>query len=588
MASAEDLKGILGRIDGHGYRAYKDITGSFAFEAMTLHIDHVQGDPFAAPSKLRVRLPMSEAGIPPELFGSAARSLACSDFLARQMRLAIRSHGGPREGSGKSGVIQVDAGGQEVIERTAVVIDPDWVEARVELGLPAAGRRVLGRQAESMLCHDLPRIAREALCWDRLPRDEAREFVECIENQEYLRRQLAERGLVAFVGDGSILPRESGASDRPLPRGGAAAFRSPEALRVTLPLANPIPGPDGPCREITGMAIGRGVTLVVGGGYHGKSTLLRALERGVYPHIPGDGREWVVSSPGLVKIRAEDGRRVEQVDISAFINNLPQERSTTAFSSDDASGSTSQAANIVEAIEVGASGLLLDEDTSATNFMVRDARMQALVNKRDEPITPFLERVREIYDTLGVSTVLVMGGCGDYFDIADRVIAMREFQPEDVTDEARRIAREHGSTRQIEVAAPLARIADRAPQSGSFDASRGRRPVKVDAKRVDHILFGNDAIDLKGVEQLVDLSQTRAVGNAIHLASQRFMDGETSLARVLDLLEAFFDEEGLDPLAPFYRRDHHPGNLARPRRFEIAAAINRLRTLRMRQLRSAS
>ena len=588
MPSADDLRRTLGRIDGRGYKAYKEIQGSFEFPRFALHVDHVQGDPYATPSKLRVRMPMREAGLPPLLFEGAVRRLACEDFLARRVQAATRRGGREPRGSGKSGLIEVDAGGQEVLERTAAVVTPDWVEIRLQLGLPAAGRRVLGRQAESLLCRDLPRIAEAGLCGSKRAHDDARRFVECVENQEHIRARLGELGLVAFVGDGAILPRESGASDCPLRGPQALPFLSPEPLRVSVPVPNPVEGLDGPVDSVTGMGIRRGVTLIVGGGYHGKSTLLHALERGVYPHVPGDGREWVVSAPDLVKIRAEDGRRVEQVDIGAFITHLPRGRSTTAFASDDASGSTSQAANIVEAIEAGATGLLLDEDTSATNFMLRDARMQALVNKEFEPITPFVDRVRELYDTLGVSTVLVMGGCGDYFDVADCVISMREYRPLEVTDEAKRIATEHGSGRRSEARAPLDWITPRIPLPESFDPSRGRREVKIDARDLDLIQFGSDAIDLRCVEQLVDRSQTRAIGSAIHLATQRFMDGRATLREVIERLEAFFDERGLDELDPFHRREQHPGNLARPRRFEIAAAINRLRTLRMRQRTPAS
>lgn len=583
VSTVDELRRILNRIDGRGYKAYRDIRGAFDFGDFTLHVDHVQGDPFAAPSKLRARVPQRRAQLPRSLFENAVRRTAFEDFLARRVRSAIRGGGAERRGSGKSGLVSVDAGAQEVLERTAVVVRDDWVEVRLQAGLPAAGRRVLGRQAEAMLCGSLPEIVEAALTWRRLPQVDARRFVECVENQEHIRGQLDRLGLVAFVGDGSILPRESGASDRPLRGRDAVAFRSPESLRVALSLANSIPGPDGPRDSIVGMGVRKGVTLIVGGGYHGKSTLLRALERGVYPHVPEDGRECVVSDRHLVKIRAEDGRRVEQVDISAFISDLPQGRSTTAFSSDDASGSTSQAANIVEAIEAGATGMLLDEDTSATNFMVRDARMQALVHKEHEPITPFLERVREIYDKLGVSTVLVMGGCGDYFDVADTVIVMREFRPFDATDEAKKIAAERGSGRRTEAGSPLTGISQRIPLAESFDPSRGRRDVKIDAKALDHILFGSDAIDLRSVEQLVDLSQTRAVGDAIHLAAERFMDGEATLHQVIGRLEEFFDRRGLDELNPFYHPEHHPGNYARPRRFEIAAAINRLRTVRMRQ-----
>jgi predicted ABC-class ATPase len=581
--SAEDLRRVLRRIDGRGYKAYRDIRGAWTLGRVTLHVDHVQGDPFAAPSRLRLRVPVEAAGFPAELQTGPVRRLALEDFLVRAAARAAA--GGVRRGSGKSGALFVDAGGQQVIERTAAVVTPGFVELRLQAGLPAAGRRVLGREAEALLCQDMPDLADEALLFESHDPEAIRRFVEGVENQEHLRALLPEHGLVAFVGDGAVLPRESGASDRPLRGPDVVPFRSPDSLRVELPLCNPVDTPEGPRETVSGMGVPRGVTLIVGGGYHGKSTLLQALERAVHPHVPGDGREWVVSDRALAKVRAEDGRRVEQVDISAFIDNLPQGRSTTAFSSDDASGSTSQAANIVEAVEAGASGLLLDEDTSATNFMVRDARMQALVHKEHEPITPFVERVRELYERLGVSTVLVMGGCGDYFEAADTVVTMREFQPSETTEEARRVAAEHPSGRRVEAAEPLASVTERVPQAQSFDASRGRREVKIDAKGRDLVLFGSDPIDLRCVEQLVEVSQTRAVGHAIHLAAIRFMDGEATLREVVEQLEALFDAEGLDALDPFHRPGHHPGNFARPRGLEVAAGINRLRTLRMRQRR---
>ena len=579
----DDLRGTLARIDGRGYRAYKDIAGAYAFDAFTLFIDHVQGDPFAAPSKVRVRVSQNAANLPPALFEQPVRRLALEDFLARQVRRAIRQTAQGGRGTGKSGLIAIDAGGQEVLERTAVVVSPEWVEARLQVGLPAAGRRVLARQAQAMLCDELPQIARRGLHWENLPQQQARAFVECVENQEHIRAKLAESGLVAFVADGSILPRESGASDRPLSPEQAVAFQSPESLRVSITVPNPAGGPHGSATDVSGMGIPTGVTLIVGGGYHGKSTLLRALERAVYPHVPGDGREYVVTGRDAVKIRAEDGRRVEKVDISPFIADLPYGRSTTAFDGDDASGSTSQAANIVEAVEVGATTLLLDEDTSATNFMVRDARMQALVHKEHEPITPFVDRVGELYATLGVSTVLVMGGCGDYFDAADTVIMMRDYLPIDATADAKRVAHDHATRRRMEAGRPVATTTARIPLAESFDPSRGRREVKIDAKAVDLILFGTEPIDLRGVEQLVDLSQTRAVGYAIHLATTRFLDGRATLADVMDAVERFFNDQGLDALDPFHRAERHPGNFARPRKYEIAAAINRLRTVRMKQ-----
>jgi predicted ABC-class ATPase len=567
MPTLNELRRALRRIDGRGYKAYKEIAGRYAEGELALFVDHVQGDPFAAPSRLRARLPNPW---PPELFASRVRQIALEDFLARAVARAIRRGGGGRRGSGKSGLVAIDAGGQEVLERTAVVACGDFVEARLEVGLPAAGRRVLGREAEALLCDALPRAVRTGLC--EAPGEEARRFVECVENQEAIRAQLRERELVAFVGESAILPRESGVSDRPLRD--AVPFRAPEELRIELEVPNP-PG------RVAGMGLPRGVTLIVGGGYHGKSTVLRALERGVYPHVPGDGREWVVTDPDAVKVRAEDGRRVERVDISSFIGELPGGRATTAFSTDDASGSTSQAAGIVEAIEAGASAILMDEDTCATNFMVRDARMQALVPTEDEPITPFVDRVRELHDALGLSTVLVMGGSGDYFDAADTVIAMRAYRPEVATARAQEIAGSHATGRRRESTTPLRRPAPRAPLAESVDPSRGRRDVKIDARAVDELGFGTQRIDLRCVGQLVDRSQTRAVGHALHIARERLMDGKTPLPEVLDALEARLEADGLDALSPF-GRGRHPGNLARPRRHEIAAALNRLRTLRMR------
>ncbi len=581
MKTIQNLKDTLARIDGKGYKAYKDIEGMYDFDSYILAIDHVQGDPFAAPSKIRVRLPQHMAHIPSPLFNTPVRCIALQDYLSRLTRQAIYDTAQGRRGMGKSGLISIDAGDQEVLQRTAVVIKPQWVEARLQVGLPASGRTILGRQAQAMFCEELPKIVDYSLRWHNLPQEEGEEFVACIENQEFMRAQLDRLGIVAFIADGSILPRESGASDRPLAKD-AIPFDSPESLRVTLSLANPLS--QRPCKNsISGMGIPKGVTLIVGGGYHGKSTLLHALERSVYPHIPGDGREYIVTSRDSVKIRAEDGRRVEKVNISPFINNLPYERSTTAFSSDDASGSTSQATNIVEALEVGAQVLLVDEDTSATNFMVRDARMQALVHKDHEPITPFLERVRGLYDDMGVSTVLVMGGSGDYFDYADTVIMMRDYLPYDVTTEAKQIAQDYPTHRADETSAPLHHITERIPLAESFDPSRGKRDVKIDAKARDLILFGTEPIELRCVEQLADLSQTRAIGYAIHLAAERLMDGKATLREIVSMIEQFFDEHGLDSLDPFHRGEHHPGNFARPRSYEIAAAINRMRTLRMSQ-----
>ena len=566
MGSADELLRTLRQIDGRGYKAYKDLRGIWELEGATLFIDHVQGDPFAAPSRMRLRVGASAAGWPDALLASRERHIAFEDFLARSVDRAITAAVRGGRGSGKSGQVFVDAGRQAILERTAATATDEFVEVRLEVGLPAAGRRVLAREAETLLVEELPALADAALHATAASENAALRHAETAENHAHLQAQLAGGGWVAFVPNGARLPRASGASQRPLDED-VIAFESPPSLRVELELKNPVDGSS----TIPGMGIPKGITLVVGGGYHGKSTLLQALERAVFPHIPGDGRESVATLPRSVKIRAEDGRRVAGCDIHAFIDALPGGRSTRHFTSDDASGSTSQAANIVEALEAGAELLLLDEDTSATNFMVRDARMQALVAGEREPITPFVDRVRELYETLGVSTILVMGGSGDYFDVADTVIEMREYRPRDATAEARRIARDQVTGRHGEARVPLARVAPRVPVSSSLDPSKGRREVRIDVRGTDELGFGSERVDLRAVEPLVEASQVRAIGYTL-VAARRWMRDGATIPEVLDALEAWLDLEGIEALDA-------RSNLARPRRFEIAAALGRLRSL---------
>ncbi|MEW6547039.1 MAG: ABC-ATPase domain-containing protein [Bacillota bacterium] len=570
MVTSEDLRSILRRIDGRGYKAYLDIKGSYQFPGFRLYVDRVQGDPFASPSEVRVVVPQDLARFPADLYQDRFRRLGLEDFLLRTLAAALGRQARGHRGTGTSGLMAVMPHGQEILWRSAISVNAERVEARLVVGLPAAGRTVLGREAEAMLLGELPRAVMSALYWERIDRDQARRWAYLAEDQEYIREELPRRGLVAFVANGAILPRESGVSDRPLREGRVIPFVSPPSLEVEFFLPN-----GGPVR---GMGIPRGVTVIVGGGYHGKSTLLRALERGVYGHIPGDGRELVVTVPGAVKIRAEDGRRVEKVDISPFISYLPFGQDTRCFSTESASGSTSQAANIVEALEAGADVLLLDEDTSATNFMIRDARMQMLVSREKEPIIPFLDRVRSLWEHMGVSSVLVMGGSGDYFDVADTVIMMDAYRPHDVTARAREIAAAMPTRRRPEEPAPMARPVSRIPLGDSLDPSKGGR-VKISARGTEHIRFGREDIVLDCVEQIVDEGQVRFTGDALYWMARNCLDGRRTLREALDMLVARVEKEGLDVVAP---PGPPPGDYAWARPLEVAAALNRLRTLRVR------
>jgi predicted ABC-class ATPase len=571
MASRTDdnLRQSLRRIDGRGYKAYKDIRGEYRFPKFTLFIDYVQGDPFASPSRLRVRVPQSVANYPAQTFRNRSRRIGLENYLLSVFALVAREVAG-RKGSGKSGLIAIDAPGQELLARTAMHVSADFVEAQFAVGLPAQGRRVLGRAAAGMLCDDLPRIVETALHYKNNRADMIDSYTAVSEDADYLRQQLAEQGLVAFVANGAVLPRRSGVDERPLRGESVVKWQSPPEMEVSIDLPN--------AGQVTGTGIPAGVTLIVGGGFHGKSTLLNALEQGIYNHKPGDGRELVVTVPDAVKIRAEDGRRVAGVDISPFINNLPFGQDTTAFSSDNASGSTSQAANIMEALELGSQLLLIDEDTAATNFMIRDRRMQALIAKENEPITPFIDRVKQLYTEHGVSTILVIGGSGDYFDVADRVMGMEAYRAQDLTSEVQAIAEAYRTEREAEGGAQFGGINGRIPTPRSLNPRKGRRDVSIKTRGWDTILFGEEAIELSAVSQLMDSSQTRAIADAINYARVNYMDGKRPLREVLDLVMADIDERGLGGMNARYGQDY-----AAFRKFELGAAINRLRSLRMKQ-----
>jgi len=569
----ENLLSILRRIDGRGYKAYKDLRGKYDFSKFLLFIDYVQGDPFASPSRCRVRVAQENAGFPRDLYASKSRRVATQDYIARQFAKALQAGVSGNRGTGKSGLITIDRCGQEVLERTAVVVCEHYVEARISVGLPARGRTVLGRQAAEMLTQELPEVVEKSLFYSSLNAGDLRRHVGTVEDQDYLRERLPEMGLVAFVGNGAVLPRKSGVSDLPLKGDQVVPFYSPPELEVEVELPN--------AGRIKGMGVSEGVTLIVGGGYHGKSTLLRALERGVYNHIPGDGREQVVTVPDAVKIRAEDGRRIEKVNISPFINNLPFGRDTEAFSSDEASGSTSQAANIIEALEMGTHLLLVDEDTSATNFMIRDMRMQHLVTKEKEPITPFIDRVQQLA-RLEVSTCIVIGGSGDYFDVADTVIMMDNYSPRLVTAAAKRISAEFQTSRKPEGGEDFNPPGKRCPDGAGLDPTRGRK-VKIAARGLRVIAYGRQNIDLTSVEQLVDTSQTRAIGDLIHYIATRYINGSRPLAEAINLAMQDIEEKGLDIISPYYGQ--HPGDYAMPRPLEVAAAFNRLRSLRIASVR---
>ena len=567
MQSATELKQLLDRIDHRGYPAYKDTKGQYQFQGYIFSIDHVQGDPFASPSKVSVQVKGSTAGFPEELYKGRHQRAALQDEMTRQFYHAIQKYVFRAKGSGKSGLISVSKCGQEVLERTACEINPKNgdVKLRFEVGFPANGRTINARELEKIVFGFLPECVEQSLFYKNCDKKRVRSIIDLAEDQQYIRDELEKKDLIAFVANGAILPRESGVSDKPMK--GAVRFQSPKEMEVTMKL--PHKG------EISGMGIRRGVTLIVGGGYHGKSTLLKALELGVYNHIQGDGREYVITKDDAMKIRAEDGRSIKKTDISMFINDLPNGKDTRGFYTEDASGSTSQAANVIESMEAGASVMLIDEDTSATNFMIRDELMQRVIHRDMEPITPFIDRILELYQEYGISTVIVAGSSGAYFHIADTIIQMDRYEPKEITKLAKETAKDFPAMSGMENPAEKP-VFVRCPRQG-----RGFKPndrIKMKTMGKEMVQINRETIDLRYVEQLADTEQVSALGYCVRYAEKYLFQGKDTIQNVVDKLEEKICREGLSSLC---ESNTSVANLAMPRRQEIFACLNRYRGLNL-------
>lgn len=572
MKTAAELQTLLRQIDHKGYPAYKDTRGKYQFQQYVLSIDHVQGDPFAAPSKVSLIVPGRVAGFDRACYESHVRKIAFQDYLLRRMAAKIRDFSFKAKGSGKSGLLSVSHPGQEILERSACTVNTGTgdLTVRMEIGFPANGRTINSGELAKILFDFLPVCVRQTLLASSCPKDGLEKVLFLADDQQFIREELKKRDLVAFVANGAVLPRKSGVS--PLPMKEAVAFVSPSSMEVTLKLPH--------LGELKGMGLKKGVTLIVGGGYHGKSTLLEALELGVYNHINGDGREYVITDDTAMKLRAEDGRSIQKTDISMFIRNLPNGRDTKAFYTEDASGSTSQAANTVEAMEAGSEVFLIDEDTSATNFMIRDELMQRVVSREVEPIIPFIDRVRELYEDYGISTILVAGSCGSYFHKADCILQMNKYRPMEITELAQKEAESFPYTLG---AAPQAEKPDftRVVKRDAAFAKDDRIKLRTDG--VDGFSVNREEVDLRYVEQLVDAEQLTALAHMLKYMKLHDFDGKRTLGQAVEVVYQRMETKGFGAFCGSDRGEGDggavPGNLAIPRRQELYAALNRCREL---------
>lgn len=592
MKQSEDLRRLLESIDRKSYPAYKSAQGVYQFGNFMLSIDHVQGDPFASPSKVSITVNHQKAGYPADFFDQPWKKTALEDYLIRQFGKEIAQYNFKAKGSGKSGLIAISSPGPEILSRTACDCTKTGITARFEVGFPANGRTINSGELIRILFDFLPRCVRNVFFYANRNPKEVKAVIDLAEDQQFIREELKRLHLTAFIADGAVLARESGVSSRPMKD--CVPFASPESQKITLSL--PHKG------ELSGMAVHEGITLIVGGGYHGKSTLLKALELGVYNHIAGDGREYVITDDTAMKLRAEDGRSINQVDISLFINDLPNKKNTKNFSTPDASGSTSQAAAVIEGWESGSRVFLIDEDTSATNFMLRDELMQQIISRDKEPITPFIERARDLYEKAGISTIMVAGSSGAYFYIADTIIQMDCYRPLDITAATKEACAKFGedpTTHAPGFVLPARgrRLAvEKASGSGfsgrgSYRERGGRKEsgygqgmergsqgreerIKTKVHGKDSLQVGKEQVDLRFVEQLIHNEQTAALAQMMRYCIANQLFARYSVEQIADLLWAQIQQKGLPSISD---TSYAAMGLCLPRRQEIFACLNRYR-----------
>ena len=401
-------------LDGKPYGTYKNLaTREWDFGDFVLEFIHVQGDPYAPASRVLLRAKLATLGYAPEWGSDFEHRLSLSDFLYRRLGRMVQERY-----PGKDAAVVFDTAGPEMLVRNSLWIDNGEIRACLQVRLPGEGRKIQAELAAEILTMVMPDLVAAGLYYTQGDEPAMQRHYRVLAERREILAQLDGRGLCAFVPDGAVLPRASGLSEMPLE--GAVPFAAPAELAVTLNACG---------REIRGMGIPKGITVITGGAFHGKSTLLQALVRAVYPHVPGDGREGIVVDDTALRVGVEDGRSVRGTDLSMFVRDLPGGISTKDFSTLSASGSTSEAANLLEAMEAGARTFLIDEDSSAVNFLIRDVRVRKLLGDEREPLIPLTDRIRSLASA-GMNFILVAGACGDYLDLADNIIVMANYKAE--------------------------------------------------------------------------------------------------------------------------------------------------------------
>jgi predicted ABC-class ATPase len=562
MIDKKEFIEIIEGIDGRSREEFAKLVGDFDFSRYVVKIGRLRPDGRSFP--LSVRVPQIIAGFPEEIFETPIRRMALEDYLIRNLATAIEEISSFDEEGVAYRNIEIATPGQKILPRTSMLVSDEYIETHLAVRLPLRDELIDGEKLEDIFFEELQELVVSTLIYCNLDYDELSSFLDIMEDAGRIRQLLASQGLISFVGEGSLLKREPFTDDVDL-------FQAPLMIDEKLKTSIDVPN----AGTVSGLGIKDGITLIIGDEYSGRCDLIAAISAGIYNHVPGDGREFVASMPDTVYISEEPGRSVQKVDISPFV--ISEDEGFAEFSSDAADGFESEAAALVENIEVGARILLFDESTSSPAFLAGDERIGGLISGGDPRTVPLAARARQLTEEIGAALVVAGNrNISAFIPVADTILLIEDYTVSDITEQAKALGiaeiKVEESTRGFQ------ELADRKRWvvPSSIDPSLGKEDAHIVAYEKQLLEFGRNLIDLSVIEQLADSDQTRTIGQVLYYLKLRYLGESNSLNSLLDYVDRDLSTEGLACLSPEFRSD-----LARPRRYEIAAALNRLPSFRV-------
>lgn len=570
MKEKKSFYKIILEMDGKPISKYGELIENCDFGRFVLRCGDKAFDKEKAVAHFSVRVPQSLANFPLDLIESPLRRTALEDLILRSFSNELDLISGYDNSGVARKQITIADPAQKILPRSALEINEDYVEARIVIKLPfktlsygSGDARVIdGEAACDVFFNDLVNAVEQSMIYCNLDPERIDSALELMEDASHLRKELSTRGLTAFVRQGSLLSRMS---DCDLPD-----YEDLNPLMVEESAEIDFEVPNG--GSVRGLGIPTGLTVIIGEANAGRTDLMKALGDGIYNHVAGDGREMAISMTDTAAINSDTGRSVQRVDISPFFAG--EDSSLKSYSSNSADRFCSQAASFIEMIEAGARVLLLDESTSDPEFLSGDQRVSALLNSKKR--VSLVEIARQLVDELDIS-IIVAGGANvaEYLPLADNVFKIEAGKVANITEAVK--SQDLPAPEQQHLA-DISRLLDvqRYIMPSSINATCGEKNVVVEAIDRDIFQFGRNSVDVSSASQIAGIYQTNTIGQVIYYARLRYIDGETPLQQVLDMIDRDLTKDGLAGLTPEVR-----GDLARPRRYEIAAALNRLRAMRI-------